>query len=103
MEKYFSGSKLQELRKSRGLTSQELASKMGYSQSYISRFENNKAIPDVNTLIKMLNILDTDIATFFSSNLSSQQYQVIQAASNLSSYQASKLIDFLNSLGANNE
>lgn len=103
MGKYFSGSKLQELRKSRGLTSQELASKMGYSQSYISRFENDKAIPDVNTLIKMLNILDTDIATFFSSDLSTQQSQVIQAASNLSSYQASKLIDFLNSLRANNE
>jgi len=41
------GEKLRALRKSKGLTTNELAEKVNVSQSYISRFENNRAIPAI--------------------------------------------------------
>ena len=63
------GSKLRELRLSRGLTTQELADKVSVSQSYISRFENDKAIPDIDMLNRILIALDSDLASFFSENM----------------------------------
>lgn len=65
MTKYFNGEALKQLRKNRGLTTTELAEKVAVSQSYISRFENNKAVPDVEMLGKILEALDSNLATFF--------------------------------------
>lgn len=98
MENYFNGAKLRELRKSKGMTTSELADEMGYSQSYISRFENDRAVPDINTLIKMLDILGTDIASFFSDELSIQQLNLIKSTEALSPKQIQLLIDFLSSI-----
>lgn len=51
------GGNLQELRKSRHLTQQELAEQVGYSDKSISKWELGKAIPTVDILI--------DLASFF--------------------------------------
>ncbi|WP_373893752.1 helix-turn-helix domain-containing protein [Virgibacillus sp. CBA3643] len=63
------GSQLKTLRKSKNLTTQELANSVNVSQSYISRFENSRAIPDIDMLEEILKALDTDLSTFFSSDL----------------------------------
>lgn len=60
------GERLRSLRLARGLTTQQLADKVAVSQSYISRFENNRAVPDIELLGKILHALDSDLASFFS-------------------------------------
>ncbi|WP_062108692.1 helix-turn-helix domain-containing protein [Bacillus niameyensis] len=66
MRKVQIGEQLKNLRKAKNLTSQELADKVNISQSYISRFENNRAIPDIEMLDRILHALDTDLPSFFS-------------------------------------
>lgn len=63
------GSQLKAIRKIKKLTTQELADKVNVSQSYISRFENGRAIPDIDMLERILEALGTDLPSFFSSDL----------------------------------
>lgn len=63
------GSRLKMLRKSKGLTTQQLANVVNVSQSYISRFENSRAIPDIDMLERILTALNSDLASFFSDDL----------------------------------
>jgi len=59
------GNKLKVIRKLKGLTTSEVAQKVNVSQSYISRFENNKAIPDVEMLANICSALGLTLAEFF--------------------------------------
>ena len=45
--------KLQELRKQKGLTQEELAEKIGTKKTYISRLENGKSDIQLNTLFRI--------------------------------------------------
>lgn len=63
------GSQLKSLRKVKNLTTKELAEKVNISQSYISRFENDRAIPDIDMLERILKALGTDLSSFFSTDL----------------------------------
>lgn len=56
----FSGRKLQELRKLKGMTITELAEKSGISPSNISGIENNKNIPRPQTVKKLARALGID-------------------------------------------
>ncbi|WP_197046588.1 helix-turn-helix domain-containing protein [Oceanobacillus salinisoli] len=78
IDKYKIGNQLKLLRKAKNYTTQELASKVNVSQSYISRFENGKAIPDIEMLDKILTALDTDLSTFFSDELQDIPADLIQ-------------------------
>ena len=62
------GDRLRALRKTNNMTTQELANKINISQSYLSRFENNRAIPDIEMLERILNALGTDLSSFFSTH-----------------------------------
>lgn len=48
-------------RKEMGLTQQELADKVGVSQQVISRFENEKHAPTLDSFLKILEGLDLEI------------------------------------------
>lgn len=72
------GIQLKALRKAKGFTTQELADMVNVSQSYISRFENNRAIPDIDMLERILNALSSDLSTFFSSDLQDVPIDLIQ-------------------------
>jgi|SRR5690625_5110567 len=72
------GEKLRALRKAKGLTTQALAEKVNVSQSYISRFENGRAIPDIKMLEHLLNHLDCDLATFFSNDFQEASEDLIK-------------------------
>lgn len=92
------GNKLRTLRKSRGLTTYELAEKISVSQSYISRFENNHAVPDIMLLEKILNALGTNLATFFSDDfdvITSDMLELIDTVKSLSPEARIKLNEFL--------
>ncbi|HLS22635.1 MAG TPA: helix-turn-helix transcriptional regulator [Pseudogracilibacillus sp.] len=92
------GEKLRTLRKARGLTTQQLADKVAVSQSYISRFENNRAIPDVALLEDILHALNCDLATFFAQEddmFSVDFIQLIETIKDLSPEARTKLNEFL--------
>jgi transcriptional regulator with XRE-family HTH domain len=59
------GERLRSLRKAKGLTTTEIAKKVNVSQSYISRFENNRAVPDVDMLEKICSALSISLSDFF--------------------------------------
>jgi HTH-type transcriptional regulator/antitoxin HipB len=48
------GQILESMRKTRGLTQEQLAEKIGTSKSYISRIENNASDLRVNTFLRIL-------------------------------------------------
>lgn len=51
-----------ERRRSKGMTQKELAKASSLTQSVIARLENKKAIPQLDTLLKVASALDCDIA-----------------------------------------
>lgn|SRR5690606_4609551 len=92
------GDRLKALRKSNNLTTSELANKINISQSYLSRFENNKAIPDIEMLDRILHALDSDLATFFAKDLQDMPpdlMQLIDTVKSLSPEARIKLNEFL--------
>lgn len=98
MEDLNIGEKLRSLRKSIPMTTQELARKVNVSQSYISRFENNRAIPDVDMLAQILAALGTDLASFFSRDtmeLTEDYIQLMNTAKLLSREERIKLNELL--------
>lgn len=58
---------LSELRKSRGLTQQALADKLGVRQTSVAMWEKGKALPRTQKLVELANILDVDIKTLLQS------------------------------------
>lgn len=103
MKRYFKGEKLKELRKAKGITASELGSKMGYSQSYISRFETDRATPDINALGDMLKYLGTDIPSFFGDELEPKKRALLNTISHLSEEQIVLLTELLNSFNSSPE
>lgn len=59
------GNKIRELRKTMGLTVEELADKAGISQSMISQVERGLAKPSIDTLWKLSIYLDVPLFAFF--------------------------------------
>ncbi len=55
------GSNLQELRKSRHLTQQELAEQVGFSDKSISKWELGKAVPSVDILIEFASFFGVSV------------------------------------------
>lgn len=92
------GARLRALRKAKGFTTQEIADKVNVSQSYISRFENGRAIPNIDMLESILQALDTNLSTFFSEDLqedSEDLIQLIDTVKTLSPEARVKLNEFL--------
>jgi len=90
--------KLKKLRKANHYTTQELADKVNVSQSYISRFENGRAIPDIDMLERILHALGSNLSTFFSSemdDLPEDLIQLIHTLKTLSPEARMKLNEFL--------
>ena len=53
--------RLRELRKSRGLTQEALASRVGVGQGHISSLENGTYTPSFDLLIKLAQVLDCSL------------------------------------------
>lgn len=54
--------RLIEQRHSKGMTQKELAKASNLTQSVIARLESKKAVPQLDTLIKVASALDCNIA-----------------------------------------
>ncbi len=57
--------RLKDLRKIRGITLETLASQTGFTKGYLSKIENAKKLPPIETLAKISTALNTEIAYFF--------------------------------------
>ena len=57
------GSNIGYLRKKKGITQEELAEQMYVSRQTISRWETDSVYPDVETVIKLCDILECDMET----------------------------------------
>src|SRR5512141_2853793 len=62
---YLVGSRIRELRKGRHLTQTELSDKIGIAQSDLSRMEQGEYKVGLDTLFKVLQILDLKMGEFF--------------------------------------
>lgn len=56
------GKRISRLRSVRGITQDRLALLSGFTKGYLSKIENSKVIPPIGTLIKIAQILNTDVA-----------------------------------------
>lgn len=98
MNEYKIGDQLRALRKTKNLTTQQLADSISISQSYLSRFENNRSKPDIDMLNRILNALGTDLSTFFASefqDMPADFIQLIATVKTLSPEARIKLNEFL--------
>lgn len=59
------GKRVQDLRKSKGMTGTDLAEKLGLAQSYVSNLENGRRSWKVEMLADIANILDVRMVDFF--------------------------------------
>ncbi len=62
------GLRLKELRKIRGITLETLANQTEFTKGYLSKIENAKKLPPIETLSKISAALNTDISYFFNKN-----------------------------------
>ncbi len=59
------GKKLRRLRRSKGLTLEELAERAGLTKGFLSQIERDKTSPSVAALKSILDVLGEDISSFF--------------------------------------
>lgn len=72
-----------ELRKSVGLTQEQLAEKLGVTDKSISRWENGKTLPDYSLLNDLCNILNISINELFAGEKISEKEYKNKADDNL--------------------
>jgi transcriptional regulator with XRE-family HTH domain len=77
------GKRIRELRKSRGLTQAELATRIGIQQSDLCRMETGEYKVSLETLFKILKIFEMNVGEFFHEappgQLSSSETELLQA------------------------
>ncbi len=56
------GDNLKGLRKAKGYTQEELAIKLNVVRQTVSKWEKGLSVPDVDTLTKIADVLDTDVS-----------------------------------------
>jgi len=59
------GQRVQDLRKSKNMTQEELALKVGVSGQAVSKWENNQSYPDITLIPDLANIFEVEIAYLF--------------------------------------
>lgn len=75
--------RLKELRKIRGITLDTLAEQTGFTKGYLSKIENGKKLPPIETLSKISTALNTEISYFFQKDeefdVSNDAYSIVRA------------------------
>lgn len=66
----FNGKKIQEARKIRNVTLEELAEHLGISHQAVSKYENNKATPNIETIAALSQILGFEPSFFYTKEIS---------------------------------
>ena len=59
------GKKLREIRTGKGMSIEQLANETGFTKSFISQVENDKAAPSIASLLKIGKVLGVTLSHFF--------------------------------------
>ena len=63
------GKRIAALRAAVGFTLDRLAAEAGFTKGYLSKIENSKVIPPIGTLVKIAQVLNTDLAALFGNDM----------------------------------
>ena len=74
------GNRLKKIRTQKGYSQTELAKLIGVTPSSISQFESNQIYPSLPALIKISEILSTDMISFFSKSETAENQVVFQGS-----------------------
>ena len=72
---------IKSLRKSKGLSQEELAIKLNVVRQTISKWEQGLSVPDAEMLIKISEVFDTPVSTLLGENISESKVDDIKAIS----------------------
>ena len=75
------GEIISTLRKEKGMTQKELADHLGLTDKAVSKWERNLSCPDINTLPKLADILDTSVEELLSASPRPTEVTAAQAIS----------------------
>ena len=67
------GKFLQELRKEKGLTQEQLAEQMGVARRTVSRWETGSNMPDLDILVELSDLYEVDLREILSGERKSEQ------------------------------
>ncbi|MNR82222.1 HTH-type transcriptional regulator PuuR [compost metagenome] len=70
------GKRISKLRSAKGFTQDKLAEATGFTKGYLSKIENSKVIPPIGTLVKIAQILGTDVADLLEPEISSENDEI---------------------------
>ncbi len=70
------GEQLTEMRLARGFSQRKLAQLAGLTNTAISGIEHGRSSPSISTLERILKVLDTDLASFFTTYKAEQEREV---------------------------
>lgn len=73
------GENLQKARLSKNLTQEEVAKELYFSRQAISRWESNKTEPNLETLIALAELYDSDLLAFAKRNRTSKTKKTYQS------------------------
>ena len=72
---------IKTLRKSKGLSQEELAIKLNVVRQTISKWEQGLSVPDAEMLIKISEVFDTPVSTLLGENISESKVDDLKAIS----------------------
>ena len=67
------GSMLQELRKEKGMTQEQLAEQLSVARRTVSRWETGSNMPDLDILIELSDLYDVDLREILSGERKSEK------------------------------
>lgn len=74
------GQKIRQVREARGLSQGVLAEALGVTQTAVSYWESGRRSPDVDDLIEIAEVLETDVASLFSETRPRRRAPVVMRA-----------------------
>ena len=72
---------IKQLRKSRGLSQEELAIKLNVVRQTISKWEQGLSVPDSEMLVSISEVLETPVSTLLGENISESKVDDLKAIS----------------------
>ena len=72
---------IKTLRKSKGLSQEELAIKLNVVRQTISKWEQGLSVPDAEMLIKLAEVLDTNVSTLLGEKITESKVDDLKAIS----------------------
>lgn len=71
------GQRLSKFRKEKNLTQEEISEKVNVSPQAVSKWENDLSIPDIETILKLSEILDVSLDLLLGKETNSEKAQIL--------------------------